>query len=344
MTLAANRAAFGNGSRLSRGLKALVLNIRNLSTRPNGKESTRFSESRRSTGSGVEYDLYQPAVAIRSPFVVLQGLTLQGERDPRLTNFSRALAESGIPAAAVALPELKACRFDKADVDTIIDLVTELSSASGQKIGMIGFSFGAGLALVAAADERISGIVDPLLLFGPYYSLLDLRDMILEQTNVHPRNDEQWDDYIWIRMVLAYRAIDSLELEDNDRRELVELLTNFCHEPSLRHKMQFYRRVLKDMDIEPLCFQFVENKVIAELSPRDKLASVTGRVLILHDEYDNLIPPGQSEKIMEELRSRREGATQRLLVTPILSHVMLRSVWKFFDVFRIMDIMGEIFR
>ena len=344
MTLAADCAVPGNSSRLGRGLKAFVLNFRNLSTRPDGKKSNRFSESRRSTGSGVEYDLYEPAAAIRGPFVVVQGLALQGERDPRLVNFSRALAESGIPAAVVALPELKACRFDEADVGAIIDLVTELSSASGQKIGIVGFSLGAGLALVAAADERISDIVDPVLLFGPYYSLLDLRNLILEQANFRPRNNEQWDDYIWIRMVLAYRSIDSLELEDDDKRELAELLANFCHEPSLQLKMQFYERVLRDIDIEPLCHQFIEDRAIAELSPSDRLSSVTGRVLILHDQYDNLIPPGQSEKIMAELRSRREGTTQKLLVTPILSHVMLRSVWKFFDVFRIMDIMGEIFR
>jgi pimeloyl-ACP methyl ester carboxylesterase len=302
MPLTAGHAIPGNSSRFGRGLKALALNFRNLSTRPDGKESARFSESRRFTGNGVEYDLYEPAAAVRIPFVVVQGLTIQGERDPRLVNFSRALAESGVPAAAVALPELKACRFDEADLSAIIDLVTELSSASGQKIGIVGFSLGAGLALVAAADERISDIVDPLLLFGPYYSLLDLRMMILEQANVRPCNDEQWDDHIWIRTVLAYRAMDFLELEDADRKELVELLDSFCHDQSPQHKMQFYERVLKDMDIEPLCHQFVEDRVIAELSPQDKLSSITGRVLILHDQYDNLIPPGQSEKIMEELR------------------------------------------
>jgi pimeloyl-ACP methyl ester carboxylesterase len=344
VTLPANSALPGNTSRLGRGFKALALNVRNLSARSDGRESARYSESRRATGSGVEYDFYEPAEATGSPFVVLQGLTLQGERDPRLVNFSRALARSGIPAAAVELPELKACRFDRSDVDAIVDLVKELSSGSDQKIGIIGFSLGAGLALVAAADEGIADIVDPLLLFGPYYSLLDLRNTILEQKNIRLANDEQWDDFIWIRMVLAYRAIDSLELEDDDKKELIDLLTNFCHEPSLQRKMQFYERVLNNMDIEPLCHRFVEDNVIADLSPQGKLTSISGRVLILHDCYDNLISPGQSEKIMEELRSRRDGSVQRLLVTPILSHVTIRSVWKFLDVFRIMDIMGEIFR
>lgn len=344
MTRASDHAVLKDRSRLERGLKALALNIRNLTTRPSGEESRRFSESRRSTSGGVEYDLYDPAVAIGNPCVVVQGLTLQGERDPRLANFSRSLAESGIPAAAVALPELKACRFDKSDVDAIIELVAELNSVSGQTIGIIGFSLGAGLALVAAADKRVSDVVDPLLLFGPYYSLLDLRNMILKLTSLHPRNEEQWDDYIWIRMVLAYRAIDLLELKEDDKKELVELLADFCHGPSPEEKMRFYERVLKNMDIEPLCRQFVQDEVIEDLSPQGKLSSIRGRVMILHDQYDNLIPPEQSEKIMAELRLRQEGTMQKLLVTPIVSHVMLRSVWKFFDVFRIMDIMGEIFR
>lgn len=345
IALAVGWLVLANGVRIRRILQAAVLNLRNLTMRSERGLSTRLAESRERTSGGAEYDLYEPAATACSTFIVVHGVTLQGERDPRLVNFCRSLAQCRIRAAAIELPALKRCRFEQGDVDTIIDLASELSGVTGEKIGIIGFSLGAGLSLAAAANPKCSEIIDPLLLFGPYYSFGDIWHEFLENRgDRRPRTEEEWDNHIWIRLVLAYREIDSLNIGMEDREELVKLLECYCFEKSLQRKRRCYERTLLDLDVEGLVRKLEDEGSFERLSPKGKLAGVNGRVLVLHDENDGLIPPTQSRRIMEELSLHRNMGMQRLLITPVLSHVTARSAWRFLDLFRILSIMGEIFQ
>jgi pimeloyl-ACP methyl ester carboxylesterase len=329
---------------LTRSVRAALLNIRTMKPRSGGEKGRRLAESRKTTAGGVEYDSYESGTDTGRVFILLHGVTLQGERDPRLINFSRALAESGIRAAVIALPALKQCRFDMGDVEAIIDLATELNSESGKKVGIIGFSLGGGLALRAAADPRISEFIDPLLLFGPYYSLPEVWGSIVEKSTSAPRDEKGLDDFIWLRLVMAYRVLDLLNLDDKDKQELIDLLESYCFKPPLERKRRFFERVLSELDINQMAVHAETTEDLEDLSPMGKLTGLNSRVLILHDKYDNLIPHGQSEKIIEELRSCNPDGTQKLLVTPLLVHVTAGSLWRIFDVFRILAIMGEIFR
>jgi pimeloyl-ACP methyl ester carboxylesterase len=328
---------------LFRSLRAGILLARNTRPRPPGERNPRVLESRRST-AGVDYDLYEPRSHPTRTFVMVYGLTLKGERDPRLVNFSRCFAQSGLRVAVPDLAGLKSYRFDERDLAAIEALVSKLHSQYGGTIGITAFSLGAGLALTAASKPSLSGIVDPLLLFGPYYSLDDLLHTLVGNFNRTPASDDEWDDYIWIRLVLAYRSMDRLHLNHDEREELIALLGDYCLEPSLRRKRSFCDRLLRGRQGIDIASLIPEGRALERLSPLGKLETITSRVLILHDTHDRLIPPGHSGRICEALRSRDGGHAPRLLVTPLLSHVTARSAWRILDVFRILWIIGEIFR
>ncbi|HUT52979.1 MAG TPA: phosphatase PAP2 family protein [bacterium] len=326
------------------GLKAGGLLLRSFTERPHGADNPRVRESRSSTPEGVEYDLYEPASRPGArTFILVTGLTVSGEKDHRLVNFARCLAESGITAAAVSLPGLKNCRFSEADVGRISDLAAYLDSRSGEKPGVIAFSFGAGLALLAAADEKNHGHLDPVILFGPYHFLPEVLDQLARKYNRAPESGEDWDNYVWLRTLLAYRDRDKLGLDQEEMKELMDLAGSYCSEPSLARKRAFHERTLSRL-YPSLSVSDLESEPLARLSPASRLADVRARVLILHDANDILVPPEQSRRIFAELGSRPAGGGQRLLITPWLSHVTARSAWKILDVFRILSIMGEIFR
>jgi len=329
---------------LHRSVLAGRLFIRNLASLPPGGEGKRFTEKRLVTGQGTEYDLYQPTRPARSTVIVVQGLIIQGERDQRVMNFSRALAGLGVRAAAIHLPALSAVRFAASDLEAIADLAQSLYAEDPRPIGVAAFSFGAGLALAAAADPKAAGRIDPLLLFGPYYSLAGLEETLEKNFGHAPATDQEWDDFIWLKMLIAFRDRERLGFSDAEKIELDDLLGRFCLEPALAPKRRFYEAVIQPR--EPLTWSLdqLEQPVLARLSPRGRLDAVSGRVLLLHDPNDLYVPPEHSRQIFAELGGPENRRGHRLLITPLISHVFPHFSWKLLDVFPLLRMAGELFR
>lgn len=340
-----NSLAKNNLSVANRFFRATLLLIRNATVKiDTAQDAPPMGVIPKSTDSGIGYDLYEPDDTPIKTFIVIHGLTLQGERDPRLICFSKALATSGVRTAAISLPALKKCRFEDKDVHAIMDLVRTLSAVYNQKIGIIGFSLGAGLGLVAAASTDVRDMVEPLILFGAYYNLTDIRDIIAGYSRKVPTNDDQWDSFIWIRLIMAYKNLESLPLNEIEKAELVEFLTQYCVETSIDRKREFYERVLKKLNLEEKNIFDVSAEVMKKLSPENKIRSITCRVGLLHDSFDRLIPWQHSEKIFQELSDRHNPNGQKMIITPLLSHVTARYSLKVTDIYHILSILGEIFR
>jgi hypothetical protein len=66
--------------------------------------------------------------------------------------------------------------------------------------------------------------------------------------------------------------------------------------------------------------------------------------MVFHDPHDPLIPPSEARRLYEELKSRGPDARQRLLITPLLSHVNARATWRLMDVFPLLGMIGELFQ
>lgn len=324
--------------------RAAAVLIRNTAAGDKNNPRKRLSAIPKTTASGTRYDLYEREKTIGKTVIVVSGLTLQGERDPRLVRFSRALAKTGVSVAAVSLPALKKCRFEEEDVSVIIDLAATLSAAHGRKISIIGFSFGAGLALVAAADPAAKDIIDTLILFGPYFNLSEIFDIVYEYSQIAPADDSQWDTFIWLRLLTAFRFLEKLSLNENEKAGLIDFLGNYCMERSVDRKREFYKNLSKKLSFDGKETLGISTEVMEKMSPENKLRYLKCRVFILHDYYDCLVPPQHSEKIFHELSARDMAKAQKLLITPLLSHVTARYSLKFLDLFRILSMIGEIFR
>ena len=334
----------GFAGKLVTGMRAGVLLVRNMTCRPPAGGNRRLREARLRTGTGAEYDLYEPVRTAIRTVIAVSGLTLKGERDHRLVNFCRDLAGSGVRVAAPALPALKTYRFDESDLYILIALSRELYKQEGACISLIGFSVGGGLALTAAAAEGARDIVDLVVVFGAHY---DLGPVWLEVMRKHqggpPTDDLDWEDYIWLRMIMAYRRLSSLALREEEREEMIALLGSYCELPIAAKKEYFERAMKPRRELAELA-GFDDEAVLARISPRGRHRELKAAVMVFHDPHDPLIPPSEARRLYEELKSRGPDARQRLLITPLLSHVNARATWRLMDVFPLLGMIGELFQ
>ena len=124
-------------------------------------------------------DLYLPGRAGRHGGVVLApGFTELGKDEPRVVWLARLLARIGF---AVLVPDflgLRSLRALETDVGDMVDSFRTLASLGPRvrpdRVGLIGFSYGAGPTLVAAADPAIARQVCFVISVGGYYDLVDV--------------------------------------------------------------------------------------------------------------------------------------------------------------------------
>lgn len=131
-------------------------------------------------GEPLPATLYRPAgrPAPLPAWVVLHGLTFQGRKHPSLDRFVRALAASGSAVFVPEVPEWSRLRVAPAatapSAAAAIDALGTLGIAVPDRVGILGFSFGATQALVAAADPRLAGRFRSIVAWGGYADLRNL--------------------------------------------------------------------------------------------------------------------------------------------------------------------------
>jgi dienelactone hydrolase len=130
-------------------------------------------------------DLYRPPAA-RGALLLVHGLSPAGRRHPELVRLSRLLAREGPLVLVPEFEGLAAIRLNGHEVEEVRAALAYLA-ARADRVGVIGFSFGAGPALLGAADaERLTLAAS----FGGY---ADLRHVIaFVTTGVHAFDGRRW--------------------------------------------------------------------------------------------------------------------------------------------------------
>lgn len=300
---------------MDRYLRTIRLLVNNLSDKPLYKQKTLTTN----TPSGVVYNLYEPARAAVATYILIYGLDLAGEKDTRLIHFASACASVGLRSVTPDLPGLKSYCFSGKDLQAIADLAFYLHQCYNSPIGVIGFSAGGSYALSMAADQALDWI-DPFLLFSPYYSLDGIPPILKPKEKELLVTERDWDFFIWSQLIFAYRHLDRSDFSQAERAELMAMLAEYCDTgPERKHTV--YEKLFKDRPDYGLTNAIFTGQNLSTFSLCGKLGRVKGRVFILHDPDDDIIPPEHSEHILAELQQREQPAVQDLLVTRLISHV-----------------------
>ena len=107
--------------------------------------------------------------------MVVPGLHAAGVEEPRLDRLSRRLAGEGVTVLSLPLPDLRQFLVTARSTDVIEDaalwLAGQSAITSSGRIGLIGISFGGGLALVAAGRPSLANKLDMVVSFGGHGDL-----------------------------------------------------------------------------------------------------------------------------------------------------------------------------
>lgn len=263
-------------------------------------------------GRRLAADLYRPASA-RGALLLVHGLSPAGARHPELVRLARLLARHGRLVLVPHFEGLAAFRLSGREVDEVRAALRALAARSSS-VGIIGFSFGAGPALLAAAD------VPDLTLTASFGGYADLRDvLVFLTTGVHEfggrryrQPPEEYNRWKLLALLVGFvngerdhRLLDSIARQklanpgtdtsalaaglDQEGRAILDLAVN------------------RDEDAVPGLLARLPpgaRTAMERLSPLVSVPRLPGRLLIAHGAGDISIPFTESLRLAEASRGR----------------------------------------
>jgi dienelactone hydrolase len=299
--------------------------------------------------------LYLPTDIDHPPgIVVVHGVHYKGIDEPRLQRFARTIAASG---AAVLTPEVRELcdyRIDPASIETIGVSARALSDQlGGRRVGVMGFSFAGGLALVTATDARYQSAIAFVVAVGAHDDLgRVLRFFASNETQRPDGTIMQLTAHPYGPGVLVYaHADDFFPPDDVDAAR--EALRLWLHEDfdAARERAKVLspegavemKRVF-DRDTAALAPQL--NPEIARLaagfaavSPSAHLADIRVPVFLLHGAGDTVIPPSETEWLAHDTP---RALLREVLVSRAIEHVGLQGETKLGDELALVHFMGDV--
>lgn len=290
----------------------------------------RLPEVTRQDADGLEADLFLPAQGPSPGIVLALGALREGRRYDLLQQAARSIASCGF---AVLVPELGRLRRLILDQDAVHDLVEaaltlpQHDGVSNAPIGLIGFSLGGSLALLAADDARIRDHVAFVAAMGAYFRLEDV--LSAAGAGFRAPGGESLELEPPSKFAIAASLVATLR--DPDRQTLDQALEGGRDSPlevlsrvdmeSVGPQAKRVLALLRNRDpgrVAPL-IDAIDGMAatLGELSPESVIGRLQCPVWLLHDERDRYVPFSQFE-LMSSAAAGRPNFT--FLAIRLLEH------------------------
>lgn len=302
--------------------------------------------------------LYRSARTRGPGIVVAHGVHYRSIDEPRLVRFSRELATSGAVVLTPELSELADYHVSAQGVAAIDAAVRWLAAndelVAEPRVGLIGFSFAGGLALVTAARPAEQGLLRYVASIGGHDDLERVLGFLLHDEIATPSGLVHAKAHEYGLVVLLYQELEHfVDAEDlpamraavrawleEDRRTAASAAAR-CRTASgqrLFHLLETSRLA----ELAPALEERVRARrpELRALSPSGQLAAIRVPVYALHGSGDSVIPP--SETAWLEREADEGGLAHRMLVTPLLDHVSLAGHAKLADEWELVDFIGRL--
>jgi dienelactone hydrolase len=267
--------------------------------------------------------------------VIAHGVHHQGIDERRLVPFARALARTGYVVLTPELAELADYRITASGVDVIRRSVAyalaRRDHVEGDRVGLLGFSFAGGLALVAASEPSVGGHLQFVTSVGGHHDLGRVLGFLVNNRIETPSGTRSEKAHEYGLVVLLYGnlerfvpAPDLLAMRAGVKAWLEEDRPRARHLAAARTTPESERlwKLLESGRVQELAPEIEallaeKKRELEALSPRGRLASVHVPVYLLHGSHDSVIPPSETDWAALELDSQAHEA----LVSPLLEHV-----------------------
>jgi pimeloyl-ACP methyl ester carboxylesterase len=282
-------------------------------------------------GGTLEVDLYRPP-APRGALLLVHGLSPAGRRHPDLVRLARLLAAHGQLVMVPHVEGLAAFRLSGREVDEIRLALRHLQGLHGS-VGIAGFSFGAGPALLAAAEApalRLAGS------FGGYASLDQVIGFITTGAHAfggrrYVQAQEEYNRWKLLALLTGFvqTARDRALLEALVARKLADPAADAAPvQAALGEEGRAMLALVLNRDeaaLGPLLAGLPPEarRAMSRLSPLAALPRIAGRILIAHGADDRSIPFTESLRLAEAAEGRA-----RVAILHTFQHTAPGSAWR----------------
>jgi len=277
------------------------------------------------SAGAVAVDIYRPPDGDAHGALVMAIGAADRIRDhPGVVRLSKAVSRAGI---VVVVPDMY---YPIKDQETLPRDVRELTGAFSsnvegmvatidwlrsqdyvdpEKVGVVGFSAGGGIALMAAADPSISNDIDFVVTLGTYYDMVDLISAITTNSVTYDGQTAPWEPRLKA-VRLMYSSIFSFLPEAGDREILERIYIEedaaaLSQVPRLSEKGRELHEAFASSDRERLLALWRELSpgdvaVLEGISPSTYVTDLHTDLYILSDRTDDYIPHVESLRLRDE--------------------------------------------
>lgn len=304
---------------------------------------------------------YRPWRVRGRPILLVPGVHAAGIAEPRLVGFATDLAATGHPVLTVELPDLRAYAITTRTTDMIEDAAAWMLASpdwhgADGRVGIMGISFGGGLAIVAAGRPAIRDRVAFVMALGGHGDLP--RTLRFLCTGVQPDGARRAPHDYGLAIVLLGAAdrvvaaaqvaplraailsyLEASRLDMVDKRaaaaefERAKALAVNLDEPSRTYMGYVNARDVTRLG--PVLLPYLADLGgDPALSPARSPLPVAP-VYLLHGTDDNVVPAIESALLARQLETDRR--TVHLLLTPLVTHAEVDrsatagAVWHLID-------------
>lgn len=287
-------------------------------------------------------EVYLPADAradrSRAAVVLSLGIHPLPLDHPDVVRVAGAIARLGVVVGVPESTALRETRVTAEEPGRLADaflVVSALPEVDATRVGLAGFSAGASVALVAAADARIADRVAYVSAFGAYADAETLLVDVATRTSEIHGVVAPWHPEVGIRRDVAALMMGAIE-PSPERDRLAALLAPVVDvETTPQGPDEAVLATLTDPDVRAAYLLFssstrpegraaIAGATDAVRGPLDAISplavapSIRGRVFLLHGEADTSIAVSHARLIAEALP---EGALARLTIFRLFQHV-----------------------
>ena len=267
--------------------------------------------------------------------ILVHGVNETGKDDERIVWLADLLARSGFTVLTPDFLGFKSLTVRTSDVEELVASVQHLAGrpedVAGGRVGLIGFSFGAGPTIIAAADPRVRNLVPFVVSFGGYHDLLDVITFVTTgyyefgdlRGRILPNEYTRWI-FLRYNLELISSARDREILREiteakakNPAWDAASLATTLGQEGRAAYELLLNRDPAKvPALVEGLSPSIREH--IRFLSPSRVIRDLRARLLIIHSNPDDFMPMTESLRLAAALKSRGDV---HLALLRVFNHV-----------------------
>lgn len=302
----------------------------------------------------IRYRLYIPR-DVQSPpgMVLLHGVHHLGIEEPRLVNFSRALAGSGIEVMTPELGDLANYHVVPYSIDVIGTSAGILArTLHASQVGIMGLSFAGGMALLSARRPEYAGNIGFVVAIGAHDDMARVARFFA--TNVIQKPDGSsvpFQAHEYGVLVLAYShledfftpadipvARDALRLwlwEKSDEASASAKKLSPAGQTEfdqlVHHRDQLQQQLLTEIE--------KHHAEMDAVSPHGHLGSLSVPVFLLHGTGDSVIPASETEWLERDVPGKE---IQAALISPALIHVSMESTTTLTQKWQLVDFLAKV--